>query len=49
MPMNRVQFQPGLSMVKFMDLYGTKDKCEAALVPGPVLQRQRVEDRLQAG
>lgn len=31
MPMNRVQFQPGLSMFQFLDLYGTEDKCEAAL------------------
>jgi transposase-like protein len=32
MAMNRVQFQPGLSMHKFMELYGTRDKCEAAVV-----------------
>ncbi len=32
MKMNRVQFQPGLSMHEFMDLYGTQDKCEAALI-----------------
>ena len=32
MKMNRVQFQPGLSMHQFMDLYGTQDKCEAALI-----------------
>ena len=32
MPMNRVQFQPGLSMAEFMDRYGTDEKCEAALV-----------------
>ena len=32
MAMNRVQFQPGLSMVKFLDRYGCDDQCEAALV-----------------
>src|SRR3972149_6775086 len=31
MPMNRVQFQPGLSMPEFMNLYGTDAQCEAAL------------------
>jgi ribosomal protein L37AE/L43A len=32
MPMNRVQFQPGLSMAEFLDRYGNEAKCEAALV-----------------
>ena len=32
MPMNRVQFQPGLSMAEFMDRYGTEEQCEAALI-----------------
>jgi transposase-like protein len=32
MAMNRVQFQPGLSMHQFMDLYGTPEKCEAAVI-----------------
>ena len=32
MKMNRVQFQPGLSMAAFMDRYGDGEKCEAALV-----------------
>lgn len=32
MAMNRVQFQPGLSMHAFMDLYGTQEKCEAAVI-----------------
>jgi hypothetical protein len=32
MAMNRVQFQPGLSMAEFMDRYGSDDDCEAALV-----------------
>ncbi|MDP9095336.1 MAG: IS1595 family transposase [Pseudomonadota bacterium] len=32
MAMNRVQFQPGLSMHQFMALYGTRDKCEAAVI-----------------
>lgn len=31
MPMNRVQFQRGLSMPEFMDQYGTDAQCEAAL------------------
>jgi Zn ribbon nucleic-acid-binding protein len=31
MPMNRVQFQPGLSMFDFLKRYGTEDKCELAL------------------
>jgi ribosomal protein L37AE/L43A len=29
--MNRVQFQPGLSMAEFMRRYGTQEQCEAAL------------------
>ncbi|MGI9075965.1 MAG: IS1595 family transposase [Gemmatimonadaceae bacterium] len=32
MAMNRVQFQAGLSMVEFMERYGSDDQCEAALV-----------------
>ena len=32
MPMNRVQFQPGMSMSEFFDLYGDEDKCTTALV-----------------
>lgn len=32
MAMNRVQFQPGLSMMEFMDRYGSEDKCEEALI-----------------
>ena len=31
MPMNHVQFQPGLSMAEFMSRYGTDERCEAAL------------------
>ncbi len=31
MAMNRIQFQSGLSLPKFMELYGTEEKCEAAL------------------
>jgi len=31
MPMNRVQFQPGLSMFEFMERYGSDEKCEAAV------------------
>ena len=29
--MNRVQFQPGMSVTEFMELYGTQAQCEAAL------------------
>ena len=32
MAMNRVQFQPGLSMHQFMDMYGTQEKCEVAVI-----------------
>ena len=32
MAMNTVQFQPGLSMMAFMERYGSDDKCELALV-----------------
>jgi len=32
MAINRMQFQRGLSMVEFMDRYGTDEKCTAALV-----------------
>ena len=32
MKMNRAQFQPGLSMHQFMDLYGTQEKCDAAVI-----------------
>ena len=31
MPMNRVQFQPGLSMHEFLQRYGTEQQCEQAL------------------
>ena len=31
MVMNRVQFQSGLSLHHFMELYGTEEKCDAAL------------------
>jgi len=30
--MNHVQFQPSLSMVKFLEMYGTEEKCGAALI-----------------
>ncbi|CAK6698915.1 hypothetical protein ICNINCKA_02535 [Synechococcus sp. CBW1107] len=30
MAMNRIQFQSGLSLPQFMELYGTEEKCEAA-------------------
>lgn len=32
MPMNRIQFQPGLSMTAFQEQYGNEAQCEAALV-----------------
>lgn len=31
MAMNRVQFQPGMSMAEFMQRFGTQERCEAAL------------------
>ncbi len=31
MPMNRVQFQPGLSLPQFLHIYGTEAACEQAL------------------
>ena len=30
--MNRVQFQPGLSIAEFMDEYGNEEQCEAAAI-----------------
>ena len=32
MTVNRVQFQPGLSMPELVDRYGRDDKCEVALI-----------------
>ena len=32
MPMNRIQFQPGLSLPEFFSRYGTEPRCEAALM-----------------
>lgn len=32
MPMNRVQFQRGLSLPEFMHRYGTQEQCERALI-----------------
>jgi hypothetical protein len=31
MPINTVQFQKGLSVPEFLEQYGTKEQCEAAL------------------
>ena len=31
MPMNRIQFQPGLSLLEFQRRYGTEDQCRRAL------------------
>ena len=31
MPMNRIQFQPGLSLANFLEHFGTQAQCEAAL------------------
>jgi hypothetical protein len=31
MVMNRIQFQQGLSLPQFMELYGTEEKCGVAL------------------
>ena len=32
MPINAIQFQPGLSLPRFQALYGTEQQCESALV-----------------
>lgn len=32
MPMNRIQFQPGLSLSKFLSHYGTEQQCQSALM-----------------
>ena len=32
MPINRVQFQKGLSMAEFFERYGSEAQCHAALV-----------------
>ena len=29
--MNRIQFQPGMSLSQFLELYGTEEQCEPAL------------------
>ena len=31
MHMSRIQFQPGMSLSQFLELYGTEEQCEAAL------------------
>ena len=31
MAMNRIQFQQGLSLPQFIELYGTEEKCESSL------------------
>jgi len=31
MPMNRIQFQPGLSLSTFLEQFGTEAQCETAL------------------
>ena len=31
MPMNRIQFQPGLSLPTFLGQFGAEAQCEAAL------------------
>ncbi len=41
MPMNRVQFQPGLSMHEFLQRYGTEQQCEQVLALGLRLPRLR--------
>ncbi len=41
MAMNRVQFQPGLSMAAFLERYGSKALCEAALVAARWPARRR--------
>ena len=31
MAINRIQFQPGLSLTEFLEQYGTEGRCEQAL------------------
>ena len=31
MAANRIQFQPGMTLPQFVELYGTEEKCEVAL------------------
>ena len=35
MAMNRIQFQPGLSMPEFLKHFGTESQCAAALEHAP--------------
>ena len=35
MPMNRIHFQPGLSLLEFQRQYGTEDQCRQALEHAP--------------
>ena len=35
MKMNRIQFQPGLSMPEFFERYGSETQCQAALQGSP--------------
>ncbi len=37
MPMNKIQFQPGLSMPEFIQQYGTEAQCEETLVQRPAI------------
>jgi hypothetical protein len=55
MAMNRVQFQPGLSMAAFLQLYGTQVLCRAALeqmrwhLPSPKNNLSALEPKRQLG
>jgi hypothetical protein len=31
MSLNRIQFQPGMTLSQFLELYGTEEQCEPAL------------------
>jgi hypothetical protein len=33
--MSRIQFQPGMTLSQFLELYGTEEQCEAALEQAP--------------
>ena len=39
MPINRIQFQPGLSLPEFLEQFGTEAQCEATLRRAGFMER----------